>query len=154
MPLRPPEASQASGRATCRSAQTSRSATAAGNQFHMPFMTTGIEVLTNLPTARTPGAVVDPGRTGQSRQHGGESYPHASARSRTLRRSPTTICLLFGRRGRYHQTTISLTSTAASISSRMASRSTMPGQMLLIKNESEYKSNGRARCSLQARAMA
>jgi hypothetical protein len=77
LPLRPPPGTPGFGPGSLKDPRNA-SQRYGGRQFHMPFTTTGIQVLTRFAYGEDgPAPSSIPGEQVKARTHGGQSYPHA-----------------------------------------------------------------------------
>ncbi|MBM3994681.1 MAG: hypothetical protein FJ303_11095 [Planctomycetes bacterium] len=139
MPLRPPEGVPGFGPGDLRDPRN-KGQRYGGHMFHMPFTTTGIQVLTKFAYGEDgPAPSSIPGEQVKSKQHGGESYPHALGKVTHPCGAPDNHLLTVWTPGPanhqynyfpYIDSGIYLIKNGEPIDE--------PGQMLLIKNDPKY----------------
>ena len=140
MPLRPPEGVPGFGPGDLKDPRNAGQRYGGGHMFRMPFTTTGIQVLTKFAYGEDgPAPSSIPGEQVKSKQHGGESYPHALGKVTHPCGAPDNHLLTVWSPGPanhqynyfpYIDSGIYLLKNGEAIDE--------PGQLLLIKNDPRY----------------
>ncbi len=140
MPLRPPEGIPGFGPGDLRDPRNKPQRYGGGHQFHMPFMTTGIQVLTKFAYGEDgPAPSSIPGEQVKSRQHGGASYPHALGKVTHPCGAPDNHLLTVWTPGpANHQYNYYPFIDAGIYLIKDGQPIDEPGQMLVIKNDPRY----------------
>ena len=140
MPLRPPEGVPGFGPGDLKDSRNAAQRYGGGHQFRMPFTTTGIQVLTKFAYGEDgPAPSSKPGEQVKSKQHGGESYPHALGKVTHPCGAPNNHLLTVWSPGpANHQYNYYPFIDAGIYLIKDGQPIDEPGQMLLIKNDPKY----------------
>ncbi|MBI3824033.1 MAG: hypothetical protein HY289_15300 [Planctomycetes bacterium] len=140
MPLRPPEGVPGFGPGDLRDPRNKAQRYGGGHQFHMPFTTTGLQVLTKFAYGEDgPAPSSIPGEQVKSKQHGGETYPHALGKVTHPCGAPDNHLLTVWTPGpANHQYNYYPFIDSGIYLIKDGQPIDEPGQMLLIKNDPKY----------------
>ena len=140
MPLRPPEGVPGFGPGDLKDPRNAAQRYGGGHQFRMPFTTTGIKVLTKCAYGEDgPAPSSKPGEQVKSKQHGGESYPHALGKVTHPCGAPDNHLLAVWTPGpANHQYNYYPFIDAGIYLIKNGQPIDEPGEMLLIKNDPRY----------------
>lgn len=140
LPLRPPDGAAGFGPGLLRDPRNAPQRYGGGHQFHMPFMTTGIQVLTRFAYGEDgPAPSSIPGEQVRSKQHGGQSYPHALGKVTHPCGAPDNHLLTVWTPGpANHQYNYYPFIDAGIYLIKDGKPIDEPGEMLLIKNDPRY----------------
>ncbi len=140
MPLRPPQGVPGFGPGDLKDPRNAAQRYGGGHQFRMPFTTTGIQVLTKFAYGEDgPAPSSIPGEQVKSRQHGGESYPHALGKVTHPCGAPDNHLLSVWTPGpANHQYNYYPFIDAGIYLIKDGQPIDEPGQMFLIKNDPKY----------------
>jgi hypothetical protein len=139
MPLRPPQGMASFGPGDLRDPRN-KGQRYGGHMFHMPFTPTGIQVLTKFAYGEDgPAPSSIPGEQVKSKQHGGESYPHALGKVTHPCGAPDNHLLTVWTPGpANHQYNYMPYIDSGIYLIKNGEPIDEPGQMLLIKNDPKY----------------
>jgi hypothetical protein len=139
MPLRPPQGVPGFGPGFLRDPRNAPQRYG-GHQFHMPFMTTGIQVLTKFAYGEDgPAPSSKPGEQVKARTHGGDSFPHALGKVTHPCGAPDNHLLTVWTPGpANHQYNYYPFIDSGIYLIKDGQPIDEPGQMLLIKNDPRY----------------